>query len=404
MTQQEILVSFLKKKGTGQTMGKSLLPDELATLSNLLLDSTVDNVTKATILTAFLTLENTAEEDSWLAQLKDNYVEKTPQACHFLFTPSEDKFENLIHKVIGHTDLKRSQFEWAMSEVLNPKCPETHKAAFLEAERLKRESKVENMACLDVFYRESQHWLVNTHTVVDLSVGYDGFNRTPCIWPFVAMQLGSLGIPTIIHGTKEVAPKKGVTPYKILEKMGINPLMSFIEVQDRLEDPKIRWAYIDQSISFPKLHALNDFRSRMVKRPIIATIEKLLQPMRSINGRNIIITGYTHPPYRQKTIDLLTNKRLYTEGLIIRGQEGSIQLATDRRSPLIKFTKKKVIEGYVRPETYDCLSEKLDPMPHMSLDEHVQWGLDGLSGKNALAEKMIHYLVQVIIDELKVTR
>lgn len=404
MTHQEILVSFLKKKGTGQTMGKSLLPEELNTLSELLLAPDAHDVTKTTILTAFLTLDNTPAEEAWLVKLKENYDKKTPPACHFLFSPTDDPFEKIIHKVIAHTDLKKKTFEWAINEVLNPYCLETYKAAFLEAERLKRETTIENRACLDVFHSQSTHWLVDTNILVDLSVGYDGFNRTPCIWPFVAMQLGKLGIPTVIHGTKEVAPKKGVTPYKILEKMGINPLMSLIEAQDRLEDPSVRWAYVDQSVSFPKLHALNEFRTRMVKRPILATMEKLLQPMRSINGRNIIITGYTHPPYRQKTIDLLKHKRHFDEALIIRGQEGSIQLANDRRSPMIKITGKKVIEGYVRPETYDCLDEKLDPMPEMNLDEHVQWGLDGLSGKNKTAEKMIHYLVQVIINELKITK
>jgi anthranilate phosphoribosyltransferase len=402
MNAQDKLVLLLKKKGTGATMGKSLTPEELLELSKLLQHHSSNTVTISTILTAFLTLENTAAESQWIENIKQAYQTITPPSCHFLFMPHKTRFEQHIHQVIKHIDLDKDDFTFCINQVLDPRISEEHKAAFLEAERLKRESPTENKTCLDIFMTESTHIQVNTPLLIDLSVGYDGFNRTPCIWPFAAMELGRTGYPCIIHGTKEVSPKKGITPYKLLAEMDINPVMQNNEIIKRLENPDIGWAYIDQSISFPKLHALNEFRTRMVKRPILATIEKLLQPIKS-TGKNIIVTGYTHPPYRQKTIDLIQHHNGFDSAVIIRGVEGSIQLATDRRSPIVSIHNNSVKEDFVRPETFACATEKMQPMPDMTSKDHVQWGLDGLSGKNPTAQKMIQYLVNVIKNEIKTT-
>ena len=69
---QELLVSLLKQKGTGKTMSKSLNQSQLTLLSDLILCSDTSSATVSTLLTAFMMLPNNHDELSWLDHLKTN--------------------------------------------------------------------------------------------------------------------------------------------------------------------------------------------------------------------------------------------------------------------------------------------------------------------------------------------
>ena len=58
------------------------------------------------------------------------------------------------------------------------------------------------------------------------------------------------------------------------------------------------------------------------KRPVLATVEKFLQPIVT-SQRNIMLTGYA-PPYRQKTIDLIQSLPQQTDAFIVRVLKGFI--------------------------------------------------------------------------------
>ena len=70
MSKQDKLVTLLKQKGTGKTMSKSLDVDQLDSLSDLIHSNEVETATIATILTAFLMLPNTTQEDYWFNTVK----------------------------------------------------------------------------------------------------------------------------------------------------------------------------------------------------------------------------------------------------------------------------------------------------------------------------------------------
>ena len=55
---QDLAVQLLKKKGTGQTMGKHLLPNELSLCNDVFTSPDVNLTTKATLLTAFFMLNH----------------------------------------------------------------------------------------------------------------------------------------------------------------------------------------------------------------------------------------------------------------------------------------------------------------------------------------------------------
>ncbi|MSR88771.1 MAG: hypothetical protein EXS67_03850 [Candidatus Margulisbacteria bacterium] len=387
---QKQLVALLKKKGTGATMGKSLSSEELALLTECMVSDACHLTTKATILTAFLMLENTESETAWLFSFT-----AIPPEINFLLTPSAlTPFQTILLGVVRGKNLSRTEMQNAMIYFFNPEIPEYEKAIFMEAERLKRENRDENLGCFDALWDRSFHDLVSCPVLVDLSVGYDGFNRTLCLWPFVAPLLASVGVPTVIHGVESVSPKFGVTPHLILKAAGKNPLKTLTEVARDIETPSIGWGYVDQSVSFPELYDLQPLRTHMVKRPVLSTLEKLMQPIRSANG-NYVVTGYTHPPYRDTMTHLLNDSAKTHQYMILRGQEGSIQLPLDRRAPIVCGDG----EEFVRPETYGFGSDRILPNESLGVQDSLDAGLAVLSGQNqGIQRETIVYLASVILD------
>jgi anthranilate phosphoribosyltransferase len=342
---QEQFVELLRKKGVGPTMGKSLHGEDFALLDNGFSSPSVNLTTKATMLTALLTLEKNPEEAAWLENRRRFQAE-----LEAFFGPSEG-FLALIQKAIGHSDLSREEFARAMGYLLDEKTPEYLKGAFLEAERLKRETFEENMACYDFLWGKSRHWTARVPFLIDLSFAYDGMTPTPLFAVKLAKTLGAAGFPTLLHGVFEVAPKKGMTVHKLLLEMGENPLKTPDEVIADIENPGVGWGYLDQRYSFPELHNLIALRTNMVKRPILATMEKLLQPIRAAQG-NLLVTGYTHPPYKDMLVRVLKTAKHSPKFLVVRGAEGSAQLPMDRRAPYVLFDGKMDSAGFVRPEDF----------------------------------------------------
>ena len=397
MNPQDQLIAILKKKGTGPTMSKTLSEEELIELTQLMANPDANITTKATLLTAFLMLENTPEEATWLSQFSKDYKSNLPTELHWLIEKtSSTPFESLTQKVISHQDLSYEEMTWGMEQVLDSATPNLQKAAFLEAERLKRENMDENIAALDVCQNISTSIKTDIPILIDLAVAYDGLGRTPCVWVATAAVLAALGYPTVLHGVDEVSPKRGVTPHKLLKCAGQDPLITPDQAIARLHNPDIGWTYIDQYHSSPDLHDLKILRKEMVERPILATIEKLLQPIQG-KKETITITSYTHPPYKEKMIQLLKHNR-QDRFLLIRGVEGSIQLPTDRRAPAISRTNDTITDDFVRPEDYE--TDKYPDGPITS-EESLTWCIEGLKGTHPYATPWISYLAHTILSQVK---
>lgn len=394
------MVDLLKKKGTGPTMSKSLWGDEFSLLERLFQSGDVNLTTKATMLTALLTLEANEEEKAWLDKVTGNPAMYFPAELLPLIRQQRDAhpFIALIRQVIAHHDLDQRDFENAMAYFFDDTVPEFMKAAFLEGERLKRETLLENSVCYDAFWQKSRHYDFNGPVLIDLSVSYDGFNRSPYLSLFAAPLLASAGFPVITHGLDSVSPKFGVNPYVLLKAAGKNPQKQPEETVADLANRTIGWGYIDQAHSFPELNRLRPLRKNMVKRPILATLEKLLQPIRSVNG-NYLVTGYTHPPYKQMLQDVLMLKHHSPKFLILRGVEGSIQLALDRRSPYVLFDGNDVESDFVRPEDFHLTGPKLEPDKTMTAEDSLQMGLEALHNVPGYARDSVLYLSQLILTK-----
>jgi anthranilate phosphoribosyltransferase len=382
---------LLKKKGIGASMGKHLIGDDFAILTEGFLNPNISLTTKATLLTALLCLEATEEEAAWISKMKENSDKSIPSELQGLIFPHEKNGSLFpyITQCIQGKDLSYTQCQEAIDLLFDTSVDDYLKAAFLEAERLKRETLDENKAFLDGFYDRSQRLQTDLPLIIDIANPYDGFNRNLFLGPFIAATLGALGYPTLLHGINEIAPKNGVNAHKLLDLHGINTTQS---LDASYQDLKTKgWAYVDQSITFPELYALKQMRIDMVKRPVIATVEKFLQPIRAKEG-NVLVTGYTHPAYKDMTKNLIDAHAKTQSYLFFRGTEGSAQLGLDRRAPFVFQNNTESKDDFVSPDIAKLATlDRIEPNHDLTSSDSLQAGLAALNGTPGFASDTIVY-------------
>jgi len=219
-------------------------------------------------------------------------------------------------------DIPRDEARRGMRAVLDGKVDPVRAAVFLIALRMKRETDDENLGILDAVLDTTDTVTAPVDEVVDLSDPYNGFNRNLPVSAFLPAVLAACGVPAISHGVESMGPKFGATHHRVLAACGAQVASTPAEVRERLADSRAGWAYCDQSVFNPRLHALAELRSLIVKRPALATVEVMAGPVRG-RRRTHVVTGYVHKPYARIYL-MLARHAGFDSALIVRGIEGGI--------------------------------------------------------------------------------
>ena len=219
-------------------------------------------------------------------------------------------------------DISRDEACAGMRAVLDGMVDPVQAGIFLIALRMKRETDEENRGVLDAVSEATRRVTAAVDEVVDIADPYDGMNRNLPAAPFLPALLAACGVPAFSHGVERMGPKYGVTHRQVLRAAGLKVDAGPEQAAARLADPGVGWAYVDQSVFCPKLNALTDLRTLIVKRPTITTVEVLAKP---IVGRKKthLVTGYVHKPY-PRVYALLAREAGYDTALLVRGVEGGV--------------------------------------------------------------------------------
>ncbi len=393
------LEEFLKKKGIGPEGSKSLKQEELSEIELLLSNDTYSLTTRATILTAILMLPSSEAEKIWLHNLRENYSTILPESLHFFLRRklNQTPFEQFLCDTLEGKDLNYEEAAAAMTLLLtDASVPDFQKGAFLEAQRLKRESFAENKAFFDILWTHTARIETTLPVIIDICDNYDGFNRHYNLAPFFAAAIASCGYPCIVHGTDEVAPKYGVSSQKVLEACKGNISKLPADIVTQITDTDFGWGYLNQSHFHPALFALKKIRKEMVKRPFLATFEKIMQPIRAANG-NYILTGFTHTHYRTEVAEQLKTQNKIAAAIVIKGLEGSSCPPLNRDTVQVIVSKNKITDQQINPADY--LSEQHQQLPAkiMTAEMTAQLGLQALQGeRNEAFYQIIYYTAMVL--------
>lgn len=218
--------------------------------------------------------------------------------------------------------LERDEARAAVRAILDGAADPVQAGVLLIALRMKRETDDETLGALDAVLQTTQRVTAEVDEVVDLADPYDGYARSLPVTPFLPAVLAACGVPAVVHGVHSMGPKFGLTPRRVLHACGVAVDLDPPRAARRLADPHCGWTYLDQSAFNPKLHALSDLRTRIVKRQVLTTVEALAKP---VCGRRHthLVTGYVHKAY-PRIYALLARAAGFDTAMIVRGVEGGV--------------------------------------------------------------------------------
>ncbi|MHB1950840.1 MAG: anthranilate phosphoribosyltransferase [Acidiferrobacteraceae bacterium] len=223
----------------------------------------------------------------------------------------------------------------AMNLVLDGRVDPVQAAVFLIALRMKRETDEENLGLLDALRAHTAELTAPVDEIVDIADPYDGYSRSLPPSPFLPAVLAAVGVPAVSHGVERVGPKYGITHRQVLHAAGASVGLTLKEAAERIANPRIGWAYVDQQMFCPELHALVGLRDLIVKRPALSTLETLLGPVRARRATHLV-TGYVHKPYA-RLYALLARRAGFDSALIVRGVEGGVIPSLRQAGAFVSF-------------------------------------------------------------------
>lgn len=232
-----------------------------------------------------------------------------------------------------------------MRAVLDAQIDPVQAGIFLIALRMKRETDEETLGVLQALLDVTLTVTASVDELLVLSDPYDGCKRMLPASPFLPVLLAACGVPAITHGVETLGPKFGLTAKQVLRAAGQAVGLSVSEAAERVADPGIGWAYVDQSSYAPQLHALMELRNLIVKRSVLNTAEIAIAPIRG-RRKTHLITGYVHKNY-PRIYALLARAARFDSALIVKGLEGGAIPSLQKPARLFYY------RGYIQLESIE---------------------------------------------------
>jgi len=284
-------------------------------------------------------------------------------------------------------DLSQTEAQDAMAEILSGQADPVQAAIFFIALRIKTETHDENFGILQALQACTEQVVVDVDNLLMLTDPFNGFNRHCPVSAFLPAVLAASGLATYSQGVKEMGPKFGVTHSQVLAEAGVNVELTVKQASERLNNTDIAWAFIDQKISTPQLFDLQDLRTRMIKRPSLATLEKLIMPLKA-NGKTHLQIGFVHKAY-PSVLAKLANQAGFESALIIRGIEGGILPTLREPSNCFQTFTGEALECIIDPNEFGLEQTTRGVLPaeetEVTAEQTVELGLAALCGQTGPA-------------------
>jgi anthranilate phosphoribosyltransferase len=277
--------------------------------------------------------------------------------------PPEQAMRAMIGRIATGPELSKplseAEARYGMRCILEHDADPVQAAIFLIALRMKRETPAENRGVLAAIRDATATVPVDVDDLVDLADPYNGYARTLPAAPFLPCVLSACGVPTLSHGVERLGPKFGATHHQVLAAAGVNVNLSVQAAAAQIEGGA-GWAYLDQAAFCPQLAALASLRERMVKRPVLTTVEVLARPLIA-RGRSHLLTGYVHKPY-PPVYTMLARSVGYDSALLMRGTEGGVVPSLRQQGKAVRFRSTNEDEALdLAPEDFGIALDQRAP-------------------------------------------
>jgi anthranilate phosphoribosyltransferase len=338
---------------------------------------------------------------------------------------SQQQIDAFMRSAIGRVatgpeyskDLSFEESRVVMDYILHDVADPVQAGVYLIALRMKRETDDENGGSLQAILDHTDRVIAEVDTVVDIAEPYDGYMRGAPVTAFLPALLSACGVAAVSHGLEEVGPKFGVTQRKVLREAGINVDLTTSQAVERINNSDIGWCYVDQANFCKPLHDLVPLRKRIIKRPVLTTVEVLAKPISGKKSTHLM-TGYVHKPY-PPVYERLAKLAGFESAVLVRGVEGGVTPALNKPAKYFEYhgLQGELNEIDVLPSDLGIEQVKrCVPIPEHATHTDVsgedivdvdalskasaQAGLEALDGKEGPAKDCLTYSAAIMLQHL----
>ena len=209
----------------------------------------------------------------------------------------ENRMQSYLQKIAAgpklSKDLTEEEAEDALSLILDGEVSEVRMGVFLIAARMKVETVLENIGYWRALQKKITPRKIALNNLLQIADPFDGFQRIPYFGFYAIPVLAELGLPTYGHSALPLPPKFGIT----FDDLLINHYQFPKSGNDRIKQiEKLKFGYLSNADTHPALENLRSIRTEIVKRPMLATLEKILMPLQA-ESKNYLATTYFHRGY-----------------------------------------------------------------------------------------------------------
>ncbi len=253
-------------------------------------------------------------------------------------TDPETKMQGYLKKIAAgprlSKDLTEEEAEDALSLILDDRVSKIRAGVFLIAARMKLETVPENVGYWRALQNRISPPAVDLDQLLQIADPFDGFQRAPYLGFYAVPTIAQLGLPVYGHSSLALPPKFGITFEEVL-------LNHYAIGNGKAEDrvtllEKYRFGYLNAADTLPQLETLRSLRIEIVKRPMLATVEKILLPVKA--RKNILATTYFHRGYEVALI-AIGKLSQFDKVIIGNGMEGTTLFGVHKETKMFIHDK-----------------------------------------------------------------
>ena len=229
--------------------------------------------------------------------------------------------------------LSRDEAREALDAILDGRATQAQAGALLLLQRYRGEAPEELLGYVDALRARMRGFAPKVDGLVDIGSPYDGRAKHIVISPAASIVAAATGVPIVMHGERDLGPKKGLAIGTVLAALGVNDDAAPEAVARGIDACGL--GYVRQARLVPSLDAIKPLREELGLRTPLHMVEKIYGP----GNAPYHLIGVAHMPYLKQLAPALGGLG-YRRTMVVQGIEGHEDVTTSRGARVIEIDER----------------------------------------------------------------
>src|SRR5438552_8647664 len=226
--------------------------------------------------------------------------------------------------------LTREEARFALNAIMDGEATPAQAGALLLLQRYRSEAPEELLGYVDAVRARASLLRPRVKGLLDVGSPYDGRTKHVVISPAASIVAAAAGVPVLMHGERNMGPKKGVAVGDVIEALGVATDLEPECVERGIQECGL--GYIRQARVAPALHALKPLREELGLRTPLHMVEKIYD----LGNAPFHLIGVAHMPYLKQLAPALAALG-FDRTMVVQGIEGHEDVTTRHGTRVIEI-------------------------------------------------------------------